>query len=100
MEIRVHKPTSVSSSMFAGLMSRMLKLWLLTPRFQTLMRRSSADRKVSPSLLGEIELMWYVCALANTFFTLKMPRIKESVDVEFQVHSTCNRHGTPHAWGP
>lgn len=56
--------TSVSSSMFAGLMSTILKLcsWML--RFHRLMRRSSLLMNVSPSLLTEMLLIWYACALA------------------------------------
>jgi len=45
---------------------RILKLWSLFSMCHRLMRRSSADRYVAPSLFTEIELMWYVCALANT----------------------------------
>ena len=30
------------------------------------MRRSSAERKVAPSLFTEMELMWYVCAFEKT----------------------------------
>jgi hypothetical protein len=49
--------TSVNSSIVGGLMSTMLKLWSLTPRFQRFTRRSSAEMKVSSSELTEIELM-------------------------------------------
>ncbi len=52
--------------MFPGLMSTMLKLCSAISRFHRLIRRSSADKKVSWSLLTEMELMWYVCALANS----------------------------------
>ena len=45
---------------------RILKLWSLFSMCHRLIRRSSADRYVAPSLFTEIELMWYVCALANT----------------------------------
>lgn len=55
--------TSVRSSMLLGLMSRMLKDWEGTLRCQRLMRRSSADRKVSWSLDKLTLFMWYVCAL-------------------------------------
>lgn len=58
--------TSVSSSMFSGLMSTMLKLIWLLFMFHRLMRRSSADKKVSPSEQGEMELTWYAWALAYT----------------------------------
>ena len=40
----------------------------LTSRFHQLMRRSSALTKVWPSEFIASELMWYVCALANTRF--------------------------------
>lgn len=56
--------TSVSSSMFAGLISTMLKLWSWMFKFHRLTRRSSLLKKVSPSLLTEMLLMWYACALA------------------------------------
>lgn len=77
--------TSVSSSMFAGLMSTMswnvfnyctdrnciqghsLKLRSLMSRFHRLIRRSSAETYVSWSELTEIEWMWYACAFAYTF---------------------------------
>ena len=42
--------TSVRSSMLAGFMSTMLKLWSVTSMFQRLIRRSSAEMKVSWSL--------------------------------------------------
>lgn len=58
--------TSVSSSMLTGLMSRMLNDWSEMLRFQRLILRSSALMYVSPSLLIEIELMWYACAFAYT----------------------------------
>ena len=38
----------------------------LIERFQRLIRRSSAEIKVSPSELSEIEFMWYACPFANT----------------------------------
>lgn len=50
--------TSVKSSMLVGLMSTMLKLCSVISKFHRLMRRSSADRNVSWSLLTEMELMW------------------------------------------
>lgn len=56
--------TSVSSSMFAGLISTMLKLWSWILRFHKLIRRSSLLIKVSPSLLTEMLFMWYACAFA------------------------------------
>ena len=56
--------TSVSSSMLAGLISTMLKLWSWMLRFQRLIRRSSLLMKVSPSLLTEMLLMWYAWAFA------------------------------------
>lgn len=52
--------------MFAGLMSTMLKLCSVISRFHRLILKSSADRNVCWSLFTEIELMWYVCAFANT----------------------------------
>lgn len=56
--------TSVNSSMFAGLMSTMLKLWSWMFRFHRLIRKSSLLMNVSPSLLTEMLLMWYAWALA------------------------------------
>ena len=50
--------TSVSSSMLAGLMSTMLKDWSVISMCHRLMRRSSAERYVSPSEFTLIELMW------------------------------------------
>jgi hypothetical protein len=50
--------TSVSSSSVGGLMSTTLKLSLALSRDQRLMRRSSAERKVAPSALTEMELTW------------------------------------------
>lgn len=50
--------TSVSSSMFAGLMSTMLKLWSWMLRFHRLIRKSSLLMNVSPSLFTEMLLMW------------------------------------------
>jgi hypothetical protein len=50
--------TSVSSSMFAGLMSTMLKLWSWMFRFHRLIRKSSLLMNVSPSLFTEMLLMW------------------------------------------
>jgi hypothetical protein len=50
--------TSVSSSMFAGLISTMLKDLSVIPAFHKLIRRSSADKNVSPSLFIEMELIW------------------------------------------
>jgi len=50
--------TSVSSSMFAGLMSTMLKLWSWMLRFQRLILRSSLLMNVSPSLLTDMLLIW------------------------------------------
>ena len=50
--------TSVSSSIFAGLISTMLKLWSWIFKFHRLIRRSSLLMKVSPSLLTEMLLMW------------------------------------------
>jgi len=44
---------------------RILKLWSVISRCQRLIRRSSAERYVSWSELTLMELMWYVCALAN-----------------------------------
>ncbi len=54
--------TSVSSSMFAGLMSTMLKLRSLISRFQRFIRRSSAEMYVSWSEFTDIEWMWYAWA--------------------------------------
>uniref|UniRef100_A0A6B0TZD3 Uncharacterized protein n=1 Tax=Ixodes ricinus TaxID=34613 RepID=A0A6B0TZD3_IXORI len=51
--------------MLVGLISTILKLWSVISRCHRLIRRSSADRYVSWSLLTEMELMWYVCALAK-----------------------------------
>lgn len=56
--------TSVSSSMLAGLISTILKLWSWILRFQRLTLRSSLLMKVSPSLFTEILFMWYAWALA------------------------------------
>ncbi len=50
--------TSVKSSMFEGLISTMLKLCSVMSKFHTLILRSSADKKVSLSLLTDMELMW------------------------------------------
>ena len=50
--------TSVSSSMFAGLMSTMLKLWSWMFRFHRFIRRSSLEMNVSPSLFTDMLLMW------------------------------------------
>eukprot|EP01139_Manchomonas_bermudensis_P010370 Amastigsp_a340305_166.p3 type:complete len:161 gc:universal Amastigsp_a340305_166:966-484(-) len=58
--------TSVSSSMFSGLMSTIVNDWFEISRFHKLIRRSSAEMNVSPSEFTEIELMWYACAFANT----------------------------------
>lgn len=44
------KSIPVKSSMFVGLTSTILKLWLLISRFQRFTRRSSAEMNVSPSL--------------------------------------------------
>eukprot|EP00878_Enallax_costatus_P039570 GHUV01045398.1.p1 GENE.GHUV01045398.1~~GHUV01045398.1.p1 ORF type:complete len:134 (+),score=27.02 GHUV01045398.1:284-685(+) len=52
--------TSVRSSMFAGLMSTILKLWSVTSRLHRLTRKSSAERNVCWSLLTLMLLMWYV----------------------------------------
>ena len=52
--------------MLLGLMSRMLKDCEGTFRCHRLMRRSSADRKVSWSLDRLTLFMWYVCALLYT----------------------------------
>lgn len=41
-----------------------LKLTLLLSMYHKLMRKSSADMYVSPSLFVEMELTWYACALA------------------------------------
>lgn len=41
----------VRSSIFVGLTSTMLKLWLFISKFHKFIRRSSADMNVSPSLL-------------------------------------------------
>ena len=38
--------------------------------FQMLIRRSSAERYVSPSELNESELMWYACPLAKVRFSV------------------------------
>mmetsp|Transcript_41 Transcript_41/g.141 ORF Transcript_41/g.141 Transcript_41/m.141 type:complete len:216 (-) Transcript_41:77-724(-) len=56
--------TSVSSSMFSGLMSTMLNDSDELSRCHRFTRRSSAERYVSPSELTEMELTWYACALA------------------------------------
>lgn len=56
--------TSVNSSMLAGLISTMLKLWSWMLRFQRLIRKSSLLMKVSPSLFTDMLLMWYACAFA------------------------------------
>ena len=45
---------------------KILKLWSVISRCQTFTRRSSAERNVMRSLLTEMELMWYVWALAKT----------------------------------
>ena len=37
---------------------RILKVSLFMARFQRLMRKSSEEKKLSPSLLTEMELMW------------------------------------------
>ena len=50
--------TSESSSMSAGLRSAMLYACCAVLTFQMWMRRSSADRYVSPSALNDSELMW------------------------------------------
>ena len=57
-QLTTTKRTSVSSSMLAGLMSTMLKDWSVISMCHRLMRRSSAERYVSPSELTLIELMW------------------------------------------
>ena len=44
------KNLPVRSSIFAGLTSTILKLWLLISKFQRFIRKSSADINVSPSL--------------------------------------------------
>jgi len=38
--------------------------------FKMLIRRSSAERYVSPSELNESELMWYACPLAKVRFSV------------------------------
>ena len=43
-----------------------LKLWSLMSKFHRLIRRSSAEMNVSPSVFSEMELMWYAWALAYT----------------------------------
>lgn len=43
----------------------------MTFRFHRLIRRSSAEMKCSPSLLGSIELMWYVWPFANVLRRLE-----------------------------
>ena len=58
--------TSVSSSMFSGLMSTVVKVWDESSKFHRFTRRSSADRNVSPSEHTEMLLIWYACALAYT----------------------------------
>ena len=58
----LHRPTvmtSVRSSMFAGLMSTMLKLMLELSRCHRFTRRSSAEMYVSQSELTLRLLMWY-----------------------------------------
>lgn len=60
--------TSESSSMSAGLMSTILNAASLACRCHKLMCRSSAERKVSPSQLTPIELMWYEWPLPYTRF--------------------------------
>lgn len=42
----------------------LLKLWSVLCKLHKLILRSSAERYVSSSLLTDIELTWYVCALA------------------------------------
>lgn len=56
--------TSVSSSMLAGLISTMLKLWSWIFKFQRLILKSSLDMNVSPSEFTDMLLMWYACAFA------------------------------------
>lgn len=56
--------TSVSSSMLAGLISTMLKLWSWIFKFHKFIRRSSLLMNVSPSLFTEMLLIWYACAFA------------------------------------
>lgn len=82
--------TSVRSSMLAGLMSTMLKLWSERSRLHRLMRRSSADRNVSWSLFTEIELMWYVCALANTRLQREASSTSEMLTCVAMQGSTCS----------
>ena len=82
--------TSVRSSMLAGLMSTMLKLWSERSRLHRLMRRSSADRNVSWSLFTEIELMWYVCALANTRLQREASSTSEVLTCGAVQRSTCS----------
>jgi len=65
----IHKVTDATNhptDCNLGDSQRILKLWSLFSICHKLIRRSSADRYVAPSLFTEIELMWYVWALANT----------------------------------
>ena len=59
-------PTSMSS----GLMSTMLKVVEVFCKFHKFIRKSSAERYVSPSGLNDKELMWYVCPLEKVRFKL------------------------------
>lgn len=53
-----YKYIPVRSSMFGGLTSTMLKLWLLISKFQRFIRKSSAEINVSPSLQENKKVSW------------------------------------------
>lgn len=53
-----YKYIPVRSSMFGGLTSTMLKLWLLISKFQRFIRKSSAEINVSPSLQENKKASW------------------------------------------
>lgn len=57
--------TSVNSSIFSGLISTMLKQLSGLSKFHKLILKSSVEMKHSPSLFGEILLIWYAWALAK-----------------------------------
>ena len=92
--------TSVSSSMLAGLISTMLKLWSWILRFQRLTRRSSLLMKVSPSLLTEMLLMWYAWALAYVLrgtaaTTVSWCVIRGSFSMDGSLNDKRGGRGTP-----
>lgn len=57
IEITVDHGLPDRSSIFAGLTSTILKLWLLISRFQRFIRKSSAEINVSPSLIIREKLL-------------------------------------------